>query len=310
MVTLSRQKQRSTISKYTVIAAICVVMLLAVLHVVTSDDDDSISKLLLAQSEYISLANANEAAANGPPLVHPKVHALHRHTTQPTLPFATDLLLSPEPSTTSTATASPKATIAYAWTLAKCSDFQSSTEGMIDAALILKHSIHKVSSRVGKSNYDYQMYVLVHQAAAACTQALEDAGYTVKILPQPVDKKDIRGVHLRKTVDREVRVLQPKAFVLIVVLVLSCAIYAVYSLLTSINSGAADQKNSSNSTPTLSLSTQLSFTWTLTLRFFDQWMNCSTPFLTVLAGMRLSHNILSEIGRPILKHSLLGIISK
>lgn len=193
MVTLSRQKQRSTFSKFTVIVAIGVLMLLVTLHIAASADD-SISKLLLAQ--------------NGPPLVNPKLQTLHQDATQPTLPVATDPLLLPEPS--SPAVGSPKATIAYAWTLAKCSDFQSSTEGMIDAALILKHSIHKVSFRVGKSNYDYRMYVLVHQDAAACTQALEDAGYTVKILPQPVEKKDIRGVYLRKTVDREVCMLRPK----------------------------------------------------------------------------------------------------
>jgi hypothetical protein len=46
------------------------------------------------------------------------------------------------------------------------------------------------------------MYVSAHKDAASRTQILEDAGYTVKVLPQPVEKEEIRSAFLRRTVDR------------------------------------------------------------------------------------------------------------
>ena len=97
--------------------------------------------------------------------------------------------------------AAPKAVIAYAWTLATCSDFQSSTEGMIDAALVLRHSVQRISYPYSK--YGYHMYVLVHPKAAQCTKILEQAGYTVVVKEPPIDKNQIRGEYLRKFVDRE-----------------------------------------------------------------------------------------------------------
>jgi hypothetical protein len=99
-----------------------------------------------------------------------------------------------------------KATVAYAWTLAKCEDFQSSTVGMIDAALVLQYSVHQISSRVGKSEYDYQMYVFVHESAEKCAQVFREVGYTVLVFPQPIKVRDIRGSYLRKKVDSEVSI--------------------------------------------------------------------------------------------------------
>ena len=205
MVTLSRQKQRSALSILTIIRASIAVVAVVILiwFQYALSDDDGISKSVF---ENVPHPNANEAAANGPPQPSRPNQAVVAKLTTAT---SENPRIAPttKASPITGGTILPKATVAYAWTLAKCSDFQSSTEGMIDAALILKHSVHQVSSRVGKSQYDYHMYVLVHKDAASCTQILEDAGYTVKVLPQPVEKEQIRSAFLRKTVDREVRML-------------------------------------------------------------------------------------------------------
>ena len=218
MVTLSRKNQRSTLSLLTIIRTsigVAAVLILAWYNFSTSDDDASIAVL----SRFETVNNA-ETASNGPPPVerhNQKIVERHNQENVPVKEFPVAkaplpvVVAKPSKAVVSSAITTiskkqqPKATIAYAWTLAKCNDFQSSTEGMIDAALILKHSIHQVSSRVGKSQYDYHMYVLVHPDASNCTQILEDAGYTVKIMPQPVDEKNIRGEFLRKNVKREVR---------------------------------------------------------------------------------------------------------
>ena len=205
MVTFAKKKPRALLST-TMVVGFCVVvsyaLLLILFHIALPYGDYSNSIIFPSQNS---------------PVLNPILQTQHRDSIRPkiTVPVQSDPIHPLKPTKTSTAvtanakananaTSTPKATIAYAWTLAKCSDFQSSTEGMIDAALILKHSVHQVSFRAGKSKYDYRMYVLVHQDAAACTQILKDVGYIVKVLPQPVEKKNIRGEHLRKTVDREV----------------------------------------------------------------------------------------------------------
>jgi hypothetical protein len=98
-----------------------------------------------------------------------------------------------------------KATVAYAWTLTKCGDFQSSAQGMIDSALVLRHSVHSNSVRTPSSDsqYDYRMYVFVHPQAAKCTEIMEDAGYTVLILEPPIDPKRIQSPYYKQTVHRE-----------------------------------------------------------------------------------------------------------
>ena len=101
-------------------------------------------------------------------------------------------------------------TIAYAISLIKCGDFQSSTVGMSDAAMVLRHSIHQTSIRNNNKNnnkvskYDYKMYAIVHRQAADCAQQpLVDAGFEVLIRDPPVVKKDIKGKFLRKHIQRE-----------------------------------------------------------------------------------------------------------
>ena len=96
-------------------------------------------------------------------------------------------------------------TIAYAISLIKCGDFQSSVPGMSDAAVVLRHSIHQTSVRnpASGSKYDYKVYAIVHAKAAHCAQPLADAGFALLVREPPVLKKDIRGEFLRKHIHRE-----------------------------------------------------------------------------------------------------------
>lgn len=68
--------------------------------------------------------------------------------------------------------------IAYAISLVKCGDHQSSTAGLIDAALVLQHSVHMQSIRnpASGSKYDYQMYAFVHVDAVECSHVLKTVG--------------------------------------------------------------------------------------------------------------------------------------
>ena len=62
--------------------------------------------------------------------------------------------------------------VAYAISLIKCSDKQSSTSGLIDTATVLRHSVHQTSMRnpSSGSKYDYKMYAIVHKKAESCSQ--------------------------------------------------------------------------------------------------------------------------------------------
>jgi hypothetical protein len=68
--------------------------------------------------------------------------------------------------------------IAYAISLVRCGDRQSSTAGLIDAALVLRHSVHMQSIRnpASGSKYDYQMYAIVHADAVECSHVLKTVG--------------------------------------------------------------------------------------------------------------------------------------
>lgn len=95
--------------------------------------------------------------------------------------------------------------IAYAISLIRCSDFQSSTSGLLDAATILRHSVHQTSVRNpgSGSKYDYKLYAIVHRNAASCSHILSDLGYEVLVKDSPVQISEIRGDYLRKNVHRE-----------------------------------------------------------------------------------------------------------
>jgi len=95
--------------------------------------------------------------------------------------------------------------IAYAISLIKCEDKQTSTAGLIDAALVLRHSVHMQSIRNEKSGsrYDYQMYAIVHVDAVKCSSILKAVGFTTIIAETPINQTEIKGEHLRNTIHRE-----------------------------------------------------------------------------------------------------------
>ena len=91
--------------------------------------------------------------------------------------------------------------VAYAVSLVKCGDKQSTAAGLTDAVLVMRHSIHLTHLQ---SKYDYKMYAIVHKQAEACGQTLKDAGFEIVLVDQPVDaEKDIRGAYLKKNIHKE-----------------------------------------------------------------------------------------------------------
>ena len=59
----------------------------------------------------------------------------------------------------------------------------SNAAGLTDAALVLRHSIHKMHET---SKYDYKMYAIVHPQAERCRQPLNDAGFEVLVRNQRI----------------------------------------------------------------------------------------------------------------------------
>jgi len=96
-------------------------------------------------------------------------------------------------------------TIAYAISLVKCKDKQTTTAGLLDAALILRHSVHMTSKRNPESGskYDYNMIAIVHSQAKNCSDILKTVGFEVMVVDAPIRQNDIRGEHLKKTIHRE-----------------------------------------------------------------------------------------------------------
>lgn len=94
--------------------------------------------------------------------------------------------------------------IGYAVSLIKCGDFQSSRAGLVDAALVLQHSVHLTSARTPASGsvYDYRMFAIVHAQAEPCAGALRDAGYAVLVRDPPIARREIQGGYLRSHVQR------------------------------------------------------------------------------------------------------------
>lgn len=96
-------------------------------------------------------------------------------------------------------------TIGYAVSLIKCGDKQTSAAGLMDAAIVLRHSIHMTSVRnpASGSKYDYKMYALVHRQAEECSSVLKQVGFQVIVTDPPVERKDIRGKYLKRSISRE-----------------------------------------------------------------------------------------------------------
>jgi hypothetical protein len=107
-------------------------------------------------------------------------------------------------STTNTHTNTP-ITVAYVISIIKCGDHQTNAPGMLDAAAVLRHSIHTTSIRTPSSGskYDYRMIAMVHRQAESCSrEALTQLGYTVLVRDAPVAIHDIRGDYLRQHIHR------------------------------------------------------------------------------------------------------------
>jgi hypothetical protein len=95
--------------------------------------------------------------------------------------------------------------VAYAVSFIKCGDHQNNAAGLIDASLVLRHSIHKISCRnpSSGSNYDYKMYAIVHRQAQECTDILKQTGFEVVVVDPPLEKQDIQGDFLRTHIHKE-----------------------------------------------------------------------------------------------------------
>ena len=88
----------------------------------------------------------------------------------------------------------------------KCGDEQTTSAGLIDAAIILQHSIHQISRRnyaSSCSRYDYTMIALVHRQAEECSHVLRTVGFQIQIVDTPIDQTQIQDEHLRKNIHEE-----------------------------------------------------------------------------------------------------------
>jgi hypothetical protein len=91
-----------------------------------------------------------------------------------------------------------KATIAYLTSITGCP--LKDRDKFIDAAAVLRHSIHQSSIRspASGSRYDYVTYAIVHTNASACQPALERVGYTVLVRDNPVELYEVRNEGYRE----------------------------------------------------------------------------------------------------------------
>ena len=112
----------------------------------------------------------------------------------------------------------PPVVIAHAISLIKCGK-KSSVTGFIDAAAVLRHSIHKnsihynsnsnnnatpnQSNKRPPSRYSYQMYAIVHTSCEEHAKSLERLGYKILVKDHPVKKEDIQGEWLRNHIEAE-----------------------------------------------------------------------------------------------------------
>ena len=92
-----------------------------------------------------------------------------------------------------------KPVIGHVVSLIKCSKVASVT-GFLDAAAVLRHSIHTQSRY---SNYDYQMYAIVHSDCASHATVLQQMGYSCMIRDSPVLLQDMQEGWYRDHVEGE-----------------------------------------------------------------------------------------------------------
>jgi hypothetical protein len=92
--------------------------------------------------------------------------------------------------------------VAHVVSLIKCKK-KGSVTGFLDAAAILRHSIHKNSVHAGTSKYSYKMYAIVHENCKEHTHALDRLGYTSLLKPSPVKLDEIAPGWYRDHVESE-----------------------------------------------------------------------------------------------------------
>jgi hypothetical protein len=98
----------------------------------------------------------------------------------------------------------PPVVIAHAVSLIKCKA-GSSVNGFLDAAAVLRQSIHgnSVHSTKKSSRYSYKMYAIVHTSCEEHASVLKRLGYEILVRDHPVKKEDIRGEYLRNHIEGE-----------------------------------------------------------------------------------------------------------
>jgi hypothetical protein len=75
--------------------------------------------------------------------------------------------------------------IAHVVSLIKCDQGHMVT-GFLDAAAVLRHSIHRQSNFTGNSHYCYHMVAMVHPDCSTHAQPLAQLGYEIKVVPPPI----------------------------------------------------------------------------------------------------------------------------
>ncbi len=93
---------------------------------------------------------------------------------------------------------------AYVASLILCNKGASSVTGFLDAAIVLRHSIHKnsIHNPGSSGKYSYKMYAIVHENCKHHAPTLEKMGYEILIRDTPIDRSKIKGEVYRKSVER------------------------------------------------------------------------------------------------------------
>ena len=86
---------------------------------------------------------------------------------------------------------SPVVVIGHVVSLIQCGKVARVT-GFLDAAAVLRHSIHQQSVHMGRSKYSYHMYAIVHTDCQDHASVLERLGYTLLIRDSPVPLSKIK----------------------------------------------------------------------------------------------------------------------
>lgn len=92
--------------------------------------------------------------------------------------------------------------VAHVVSLIKCSK-QERVVGFLDAAAVLRHSIHKNSIHSGTSKYDYTMIAIVHENCKDHAHALDRLGYQAMVKPSPVKVEEIAEGYLKSHIEME-----------------------------------------------------------------------------------------------------------